>query len=431
MRIAKASALTLLTLLAGCSSAPATGRGTENISDNGTAANVISAEDRASLAASAQGFAADSYSSLRDQFAGQNVFYSPFSAQVALAMTTAGAKSDTLDQMTSALRLNLPQERLHPAMKWLADQLNSRGKNAHGLLGQPFSLKVVNSLWGEQSITFGKSFLDTVKTNYAAGVKFEDFVNDAETARGAINQWVSDQTNMKIQDLLAPGAVDASTRMVLVNAVYFNASWGKQFEETATKKIDFTKVDGTTVKSDQMVIQDSFRYFVGTGYEAVEIPYDGNELAMVVVVPDSGNFDLVDSAVSADAVQTIENGLAFDGDVQLGLPKFKLTPDTFSLKPALAKLGMEKAFSDAADFSGISTDDAIKLSDVVQKAFISVDEHGTEAAAATAAIAVAESAVLVPKVHPLLIDRPFDFYIRDNATKTPIFVGRVVDPTQN
>lgn len=423
------ASLAVLSILAACGGSTSSSSSDVAVAKSGlsreTAPNVAEAE-RTELAAGNTAFAADLYASIAKDpaSAGQNLFFSPYSVSIALAMTYASARRDTAAQMAKALHFTLPQERLHPAFDWLDLQLTSRGKDAKGSDGQPFRLHVANSLWAEQTEKFEGPFLDTLAVSYGAGVQLEDFLHAPDAARKSINGWVSDKTESKIQDLLAPGTIDSSTRFVLVNAIYFNAAWATKFDKSATANGTFHRLDGSSSAVSLMKESAELPYAEGDGWQAVALPYDGRQLSMLVIVPT--DFASFESKLSADTFATAAKSLQI-ALVNLSMPKFEQKPDAVSLKKLLTGLGMTDAFDPTkADFSAIAKNDAISISDVLHKAFIRVDEDGTEAAAATAVIGVATSAP--QKIVTLTIDRPFVFAIRDDATGTILFLGRELSP---
>lgn len=369
-------------------------------------------------------FAADLYQTLRNDpaAAGKNLFFSPHSISTALAMTYAGARGTTETEMAATMHYGLPQDRLHPALNALDLTLESRGAGQKAADGEPFRLHTTNSLWGAPQISFEAPFLDALAKNYGAGIRLTDFAKDPEAARGTINGWVGKETEERIKDLLPAGSVTPATRLVLVNAIYFNAAWRTPFSEGSTKKATFHGAAGD-VQADMMDTGGSFPYAEGDGYKAIALPYAGNELSFVAILPsDLAKFE---STFTAKQAASIASSLTPAPAVHLRLPKFKIEGKSVSLRSALAAQGMKQAFDPgAADFSGMTTAERISISDVIHQAFVSVDEKGTEAAAATAVVAVGTSAA--PEiVVDLTLDRPFIFFVRDNATGAILFLGRL------
>ncbi|KYF58626.1 serine protease [Sorangium cellulosum] len=351
-----------------------------------------------------------------------NLFYSPYSVSSALAMTYAGARGETAEQMARALRFTLPEARLHPAFNALDLALARRGEGAEGQDGAGFRLKVANALWGQVGSSFAPSFLDVLAESYGAGLRVVDFAQAPEEARGIINGWVAERTEDRIKDILPEGAIQPATRLVLTNAIYFNAAWQFPFEEEATAPGDFTLADGSTVSVPMMTGNAQVRYGEGDGYEALEMPYDGGELSMVLVLPSElGGFEAELDRERLDGV------LASLGSrsVTMTLPRFRFA-STLDLVQPLTELGMPTAFSGLADFSGMNGQGGLFISDVLHKAFVSVNEAGTEAAAATGVVIGETSAPEPATIH---FDRPFLFFIRDHATGAILFVGRVANPS--
>jgi serpin B len=378
--------------------------------------------DLAMLVDGNSAFAFNLYQILRQK--GANLFYSPYSISEALAMTYAGARGDTEKDMAEALNFNLSQARLHPAFNSLDLQLKQRGEGAKGKDDEGFRLHIVNAIWGQKDFEFLTSFLDVLGQNYGAGLRILDFITETEESRIIINKWVSDQTEEKIKDLVPPGAIDQLTRLVLTNAIYFNAAWQYPFEEDATSDGLFHLLSGNDVTVPMMRQTESFRYSEGDDYQAVELPYDGQELSMVILLPKAGQFDTFEKRLDAELVKAIIDKLEAN-QVALTMPKFEYE-SSFGLKEALSTLGMEVAFTTNADLSGMNGKRDLLIQDVLHKAFVSVDEAGTEAAAATAVI-VGLTAV-PPEPITVTIDRPFIFFIRDIPTDSIIFVGRVLNP---
>ncbi|MCR4394870.1 MAG: serpin family protein, partial [Dehalococcoidales bacterium] len=213
-----------------------------------------------------------------------NLFYSPYSISEALAMTYGGARGTTEEQMAKALVFLLTQEKLHPAFNALDQELAKRGEGAKGKDSKGFRLNVVNAIWGQKDFPFLSSYLDLLAKNYGAGLRIVDFIKAPEESRQIINQWVSEKTEEKIKDLLPKGSIDETTRLVLTNAIYFNAAWLCPFKKEATANDVFKTLEGNTVTMPFMNQQESFNYARGTDYQAIELPYDGRELSMVIIL---------------------------------------------------------------------------------------------------------------------------------------------------
>ena len=367
-------------------------------------------------------FALDLYQQIRSEPG--NIFYSPFSISEALGMTFAGARGATESQMATALHFNLAQAQLHPAFNAIDLALASRGKGAAGKDGQGFRLNVANALWGQTGESFEGPFLDTLAQNYGAGMHVVDFVGATESSRVLINDWVSDRTETRIKELLPKGSIDSDTRLVLTNAIYFNAAWATPFEKAKTAPANFTLGDGSTVKVETMAGYQEAAYGAGADYAAVALPYDGGELSMVLILPTQGTLDAFEAGLTSASLSSLVGGMSTHG-VTITMPRFKIE-SSFSLADQLTKLGMVDAFSDAADFSGISGKKGLSIGSVVHKAYVDVSETGTEAAAATGVTLGVTSAPEPAEIH---LDHPYLFLIRDNATKSILFLGRVANPT--
>ncbi len=365
-------------------------------------------------------FAIDLYHVLFDKRG--NLFYSPYSISLALAMTYAGARGQTEQQMADVLRFALPQELLHPAFNALDQALASRGERVKE--DQRFRLNIANAIWGQQDFDFLAAFLDTLAQNYGAGLRLLDFVKAPEDARQTINRWVEEETEDKIKDLLPAGSISSDTRLVLSNAIYFNAAWMYPFEESVTEDGAFRLLDGSEVVVPMMSESERLGYAQDTGLQAVELPYVGGELSMVILLPAAGRFEEFVEALDGEQLDAILADMT-RVEVQLTMPKFEYESG-FRLKDALRRLGMKEAFSGDADFSGMTGGRDLFISDVYHKAFVAVDEEGTEAAAATAV--VMELTAVAGRPVEVKVDRPFVFLIRDIESGAILFLGHVVNP---
>jgi serpin B len=337
-------------------------------------------------------------------------------------MTYAGASGETATQMADALHFSLPDDTLHAARNRLAIDLASRGQGASSDV-QPFQLHDVDSIWSQDGLALASPFLDTLAVNYDAGIYVLDFMHAAETSRSTINDWVADQTNDKIQNLLPEGSISSATKLVLANAIYFSAAWQTPFEASNTHDGTFTTANGAKTVSMMHGGGDG-AFGSADGYVAGSLPYDGGGLSMLIIEP-TGDFDAFEAGLDATKLAAITTTL-HPADLVVTMPKFSMTAAE-SLKDTLKALGMTDAFSDLADFSGIDGVKDLEIDDVLHKAYIGVDEAGTEAAAATAVV-IGPTSVEIPSA-TLTVDHPFILAIRDNATGAILFLGRVVDPS--
>jgi len=280
----------------------------------------VNPSEQALLVEGNSAFAFELYQALREQEG--NLFYSPHSISVALAMTYAGARGETAQQMAATLRFLLEQDRLHPAFNWLDAELAKRGEGAQGKDGEGFRLNIVNAIWGQKDYEFLSDFLDVLAENYGAGLRILDFINETEESRLAINNWVSDQTEGRIKDLIPQGVITWLTRLVLTNAIYFNAAWAYPFDEDMTADGPFYLIDGGQVTVPMMKQTESFGYTDGEGYQAVELLYDGDELSMVIILPEDGQFEVFEEGLQAQQVCDIIGGLQLT-EVALTMPQFE------------------------------------------------------------------------------------------------------------
>lgn len=387
---------------------------------------VVKKADLAELVTGNNRFTFDLYQLLRKK--NTNLFYSPYSISLALAMTYASAKGETEHQMSNALHFTLSQERLHPAFNALDLELASRGQGAVGENGRGFQLSVANSIWVQSGYSFLPRFLDVLAINYGARPRLLDFVNEPKASRLAINNWVSEQTKGRIQDLIPPSGITPDTALILTNGIYFKAAWHHPFGKGNTDDGLFHLLDGGQVTAPMMNQTEFFRYTEGNDYQAVELPYRGKnqwsvELSMMILLPEAGRFGEFESSLDTERVEAILSNLELR-HVDLTMPKFTYE-SRFSLKETLKALGMPIAFTGAANFSGMDGTHSLFISDIIHKAFMSVDEVGTEASAATAVV-VGLGKPLPPV--GMRIDRPFIFMIRDIETGAILFVGRVLNP---
>jgi len=365
-------------------------------------------------------FACELYAKLKNAVGDANVFFSPYSISTALAMTSAGARGETDAQMVKALHFEPDPAKRHAAFGEMESRLNLVQKK-----GQ-VKLSVANSLWPQKDYALLESFLGLVRENYGASVTPLDF-RATEAARKTINTWVEDKTNQKIKDLIPGGVLDAMTRLVLVNAIYFKGNWTSPFMAEATKDAPFQLPSGQTVQAPLMFQKKHFRYGANDDLQTLEMPYAGDDLSMLVLLPKK-----------ADGLAALENNLTAANlakwtqemrspDVMVYLPKFKMTC-RFGLNDTLKAMGMSDAFdSGKADFSGMDGGRNLFISAAVHKAFVEVNEQGTEAAAATG-IAMGLTALPMPPME-FRADHPFIFLIREKSSGSILFIGRVTNPT--
>jgi serpin B len=418
--------LTALLLLAGCSSEDKEGQALPEPPGELVASDKprerapnVPAEDLAAVVAGNTDFGAALYR--QNMQPGENLSFSPYSLTQAFAMTYAGARGNTEAQLAQALRF-VSQDRLHPALNALDLALQDHARRPVQQ-GSPPTLRVVNALWGQKGRTFEPAFLDTLAVHYGAGMRVVDFATESESIRSRINGWVKEQTEGRIQDLLPEDSVKPDTRLVMANALYFKGSWAVPFRDGGTGSAPFHRLDGSEQQVQMMSGADGpLPYGKGDGYEAVALPYSGQAFRMLLVIPDSGRFTEVESRLSASFLSEVRSKLN-PGRLLLRMPKFRVETE-LPLVESLKALGLVDAFTGAADLSGMTAEEALRIQDARHKAFVAVDEKGTEAAAATAVVGGPTS--MPPE---LVVDRPFLFLIEDVDTQAVLFLGRIVDPS--
>jgi len=387
----------------------------------------VATSDVEQLVAGNIAFAFDLYQAVRPS--NGNVVYSPYSISLAFAMAYGGASGEMATQMADVLHYTLSGNQFHPAFNALDLDLARRPDQAAGVdEKERFQLSIANSLWGQDGWPFLPEYLDLLAVNYGAGMRLVNFENTPENARRQINDWVSDQTRRRIKDIIPTGMINPLTRLVLVNAIYFKATWEYEFDVNDTADKSFYLLNGDSVNVPMMEIghQENLSYAAGNGWQAVTLPFKGGLTEMVIMVPDTGNFETFESTLSAEHYKEILAAME-PQEVILSMPKFTFETQ-YGLKDILTGMGMQAAFDPyAADFSGIDGQRDLVISDAIHKAFIAVDEKGTEAAAATVVVFMTTGA-LMPEGIVLTIDQPFFYVIRDVPSGSILFMGRVVDP---
>jgi serpin B len=374
--------------------------------------------------------------------ADQNALLSPYSIESALAMTYTGADGKTRDEMARVLHLNGDTAPIAGAFAALQAQLDAIVQNSareaeqlkqFGHTNDVIVLDVANRLFGEKDYEFRPAFLDLLKTTFNAPFQPMDFVHDSTGAAKTINDWVAGQTKNRIQDVVPAGALNGATRLVLVNALYLKMPWQNSFSEQATKSLPFHVRGGDPADVPTMNIQKTFGYAKTNGVTVVSVPYKGNDLQFLIILPDDTNgLTAVESGLTPEKLSAWADLSA--QNVKLFLPKFKMQPPTLALKDALEKLGMTTAFDQphgSANFDRMAPrkpNDYLYISDVLHKTFISVDEKGTEAAAATAVIMATRAMMRPMEPVEVRVDHPFLFAIQHRASGACLFLGHVADP---
>uniref|UniRef100_A0A8C3PKA5 Leukocyte elastase inhibitor n=1 Tax=Calidris pygmaea TaxID=425635 RepID=A0A8C3PKA5_9CHAR len=377
-----------------------------------------------SLCAANTAFALDLLRKLCEKKSGQNVFFSPFSISSALSMILLGSKGNTEAQIAKVLSLNKSED-AHNGYRSLLSEINDPNTK--------YILRTANRLYGEKTFEFLSSFIESSQKLYHAGLEQTDFVNASEDCRKQINSWVEERTEGRIQNLLAEGILNSLTRLVLVNAIYFKGNWEQQFnkENTAERPFHINKNETKPVQMMFKKARFNMTYIGDFQTQILELPYVGNELSMIILLPnaiqdESTGLESLERELTYEKLIDWINPEMMDAtEVRVSLPRFKLEED-YDLKPLLSSMGMPDAFDlKVADFSGMSAGNELVLSEVVHKSFVEVNEEGTEAAAATAAVMMLRCARIVPE---FTADHPFLFFIRHNKTSSILFCGRFCSP---
>ena len=373
--------------------------------------------ERAALVRGNTKFALELYARLRTNEG--NLFVSPYSISSALAMTYAGAHGQTAEEMARTLHFELPNDKLHPAFAALLNEVDGAGDKKRG-----YQLSTANALWGQKGYPFHADFLKRTRESYDAGLNNVDFSGATEAARKTINAWVEKETHDRIKDLLQPGILTADTRLVLTNAIHFKGDWASQFKKDRTREVPFYQTANKQDVVPMMRQTATFRYCDGGTFQVLELPYVGNDLAMVVLLPKK-----IDGLAALEKDLSPENltlwlGKLHKNEVEVHLPRCRMTAE-FKLAKTLGSMGMATAFTDAADFSGIASKERLHIDDVIHKAFVDINEEGTEAAASTAVVIKPTAFIELPVFRA---DHPFLFLIRDTRSNSILFLGRFVEP---
>jgi len=364
-------------------------------------------------------FAFDLYPALKNKE--ENIFFSPYSLSTAMAMTYEGARGQTAEEIRQVFHYPEDIEILRRGYAEIINQINKKDKK--------YELHTANALWAQQNYPFSPEYFKTVEKYYGGKVTNIDFVRDTENSRLTINKWVEEQTNNRIKDLIPQGVITPLTRLVLTNAIYFKGNWETQFPKGNTKEAEFRASVDKKVRVPMMFIGGrKFNYAENEALQLLELPYAGNELSMLILLP-RNELSEVEPYLKADKIQDLMKDMRQE-EVDVYLPRFKFETKYLmgGEKGILGRMGMPTAFSEMrADFSGMTGKPDLYITEVVHQAFVEVNEEGTEAAAATGVI-MGVKAVLIKKV--FRADHPFIFFILEKRTGTILFFGRVIDPTK-
>ena len=353
-----------------------------------------------------------------------NLFFSPYSISTALAMTYAGARGKTASQMAKTLCFKLEQAQLHPAFAKIDLKLKSDQEIEPGSC----LLYTANSLWPQDTYLFLKNYTNLLLKTYNVIITPVNYKKDTEKVRKEINKWVEEKTNEKIKDLIQPGYLDPLTRLTLVNAIYFKGNWASQFNKELTKDAPFWITPKKSKNVPMMHKKEKFGYGERDSLQILELPYRGKDISMFVLVPfEKDGLDRIQKNLTVEKLSEWTMSTS-KKEIQVYLPKFKVTSE-FDLSKTLKSMGMVNAFKEnVANFSGMDGKKKwLYISSVIHKAFVDVNEEGTEAAAATA---VLMRAMAMPEPPPVVrADHPFLFVIRENSKQNILFIGRIVDPS--
>ncbi len=366
-------------------------------------------------------FAFDLYSKYKTEDG--NIFMSPYSIFTALSMTYEGAKGQTAKEMEETLHLPENTKLRRESFRQIHNEINKDDKE--------YKLSTANALWAQQSYQFNKNYFNLIETYYEGKATSLDFIGDTEGSRLTINKWVEEKTNDKIKDLIPSGALTSAIKLVLTNAIYFKGEWVKQFNKEYTKEQNFRITPNNTVQIPMMQRTDDksiFNYSEASNFQMLELPYSGNDLSMLIILP-KDNLESIENSLTLENLLKWKEGLSKQ-KVNVYIPKLKFETKYFMQKP-LSEMGLPTAFSDLANFTGmVDTPKAnLKISKVIHQAFIELNEEGTEAAAATAVIMTRTATAYSPPKPTFRADHPFIFIIQQKNTGNILFIGRVYDPS--
>jgi serpin B len=385
-----------------------------------TFTEIVITEEERQVAKANNAFAYDLYGKYKSEEG--NIFFSPYSISTALAMTYEGAKGKTAEEMLSVLLFPGDENIRRLGFQGIYNGINKDNKS--------YKLSTANALWAQKDYSFRADYFATTGNYYGGKVTNLDFAGDTENSRQTINRWVEEQTNNKIKDLIPAGGVNAMTRLVLTNAIYFKGNWLIQFNKNNTKERDFRVSPERTVKAKMMNLAGEkavFSYGETEKLQILELPYDGRDLSMIILLPRGDDVGSLEQSLNGESLTSLKNSME-EKQVDVFMPSFKFETKYYMAK-TLKEMGMPTAFSMDADFSGMTGKKDLFISEVIHQAFVEVNEEGTEAAAATAVIMTASAVMDPPKIPVFNADHPFIYLIQEKASGNILFMGRVSDPT--
>lgn len=379
-------------------------------------------EEITSLAEANNRFAFDLYQQLNEDQG--NLLYSPYSLFQALTMVYAGARGDTAEQFEQALHYPLTTDEIHRVSNALNIALSSQ-KNNTAEDDRAFTLEIANALWAQRDAHIEQAYLDLLSEFYADGMHTLDF-SQSQQAADLINRWAQENTNDKIKEIATPNMFNVNTRLALTNAVYFKGAWLLPFRQDRTQKADFTLLNGENVEVEMMMTTENLRALKNDQIQVVELQYYDSPVVMDLIAPLEGSWQAFSRSLTSDLLEDYLDQLD-KNKVNLSLPKFKIETANMDMIDPMMNLGLVDVFGMNADLSGMTGDKSLLISTLVQKAFIDVNEAGTEAAAVTIAVAE-EKAMISPDPLTITFDKPFLFLIRDTSTGAIVFIGQFMQP---
>jgi serpin B len=381
--------------------------------------SVLYAQDLSSVVNANNQFAFELYSKYKSKEG--NIFFSAYSLSSALAMTYEGARGQTADEIQSVFHFPKDDSLRRESFLKIYEQINKKDKK--------YQLRTANALWAQKDYKFLAEYFNLIDQYYRGKVTNLDFISQTEQSRITINNWVEEQTDNKIRNLIPPGVLNEMTRLVLTNAIYFKGFWDKQFDKKETKEEDFRTSPGNTVKVQMMSLtgeEAEFNYTETERLQILELPYEGEELSMLILLPKGDDLNALEESLNTENLSEWRNRL-IEQRVEVYIPKFKFETKYFMAED-LKGMGMPTAFSMNADFSGMTGKKDLFISQVIHQAFVEVNEEGTEAAAATAVVWKGLS-VRPKSIKIFKADHPFIFVIQEKETGDILFLGRVTNPT--
>lgn len=383
-----------------------------------TSNNTANPVDAAGVVSANNQFAFDLYAKYKSKEG--NIFFSPYSISTALAMTYEGARGKTQEEIQAVFHFPIDDNARRNAFAEIYYEINKKDKD--------YTLSTANALWAEKDYQFLPEYFNLIDKYYGGKVTNLNFVREPEASRLTINNWVEEHTNNRIKDLISPGAISDLTRLILTNAVYFKGKWFKEFDPELTKEEDFKVTPGRSINVQMMNLSTKgLSYFENDQLQILELPYEGEDLSMVILLPKSSDLKNLEESLTTEKLSEWRKGL-YEREVKVYIPKFKFESKYF-MAGDLTAMGMPTAFDPTADFSGMTGQKDLFISQVIHQAFVEVNEEGTEAAAATA-VGMYLKAIAIPEDSKIFkADHPFIFIIEERKTGNILFLGRVNEPS--